>query len=281
MKIEISSRDGKYKFYTDENNIQTVHDIKNYITKNLKIEKSTLIIFYKDSIVEDTECISSFDSLILQFTFENTSVNKEEIEEDQNIILEDIVTEDKIKVPDIKLDKHMCKLPNIKFDKDICKIQDIKPKEYILKVQNDTINLQNDTINLQHDTIKVQHEKIKIKLKDSGTILEVDKSQTFIKNNKRYLIQTRRKVINFNQIVEQIKKIKISRDDIIKILAFTMLIVTNNSEILFILSTVFFLQMISKVFIKSYRNYSRTMTHYSRTFVMFLASLLMIDHSGF
>ncbi|KAK6089935.1 hypothetical protein P3W45_001138 [Vairimorpha bombi] len=198
MKIEIISRDGKYKFYTEGNNIQTVHDIKEYLTTNIKIDRNDILIFYKDYLVDDNDCISSFGSLPLQFTFETTSVNKEEIEEDQNIILEDIATED-----------------------------------------------------------------------------------TFLKDNKRYLIKNRRKIINFNQILEKFKKIKISRDDIIKILAFTMLIVTNNCEVLFILSTVFFLQMISKVFIKSHRNYSRTMTHYSRTCMMFITSLFMIDHNGF
>jgi hypothetical protein len=255
MKIEIISRDGKYKFYTEGNNIQTVHDIKEYLTTNIKIDRNDILIFYKDYLVDDNDCISSFGSLPLQFTFETTSVNKEEIEEDQNIILEDIATEDVKKIQ-----------KKSKLDED---------------VKVDENSKSNEDVKLKNEMNKQREEKIKIKLKGSGTILEVDLCQTFLKDNKRYLIKNRRKIINFNQILEKFKKIKISRDDIIKILAFTMLIVTNNCEVLFILSTVFFLQMISKVFIKSHRNYSRTMTHYSRTCMMFITSLFMIDHNGF
>lgn len=200
-------------------------------------------------------------------------------------------------INDIKeyLSRHI-KIVHEDVDKDAINIfhneNILKDNIVLSKFRNEELNLVFDYPNKESSTIITEtnvqdvptnpiNTKVPVRIIENGTKIFVDPSELITKDNKVYLVKKRTKVINFNLLVELVKKFKITREDILKVLIFSLLLFTNNGEILFILGTIFFLQMASSMFIKHKLHFSKKLEHFNRTVVMFLASMFMIDHSRF
>ncbi|KAF9761078.1 hypothetical protein NGRA_2874 [Nosema granulosis] len=160
------------------------------------------------------------------------------------------------------------------------------------KFKKEELNLVFDYTNKENSTVitetKVEdvasnpiNTKVAVRIIENGTKIFVDPAELITKDKRVYLVRKRTKMLNMNIVRELIKKCKVTREDILKVLVFSLLLFTNNGEILFILSTVFFLQMASNVFIKHKKHYSKKLEHFNRTVLMFFASMFMIDHSRF
>lgn len=168
----------------------------------------------------------------------------------------------------------------------------LKDNTVLSKFQKEELNLVFDYTNKDASTTITEtnvpdvstnpiNTRVSVKIIENGTKIFVDPSELITKDNKTYLVKKRTKVFNFNLLLEFVKKCKISREDILKVLIFSLLLFTNNGEILFILGTIFFLQMASSMFIKHKKHYCKKLEHLNRTVVMFVASMFMIDHSRF
>ncbi|EOB13857.1 hypothetical protein NBO_54g0003 [Nosema bombycis CQ1] len=122
-------------------------------------------------------------------------------------------------------------------------------------------------------------QKISVRVKENGSKIYVDPNDLITKDNKTYLIKKRTKILNVKFILEVIKNFRLTREDIVKFIVFSFLLFTNNSEVLFILGSIFLLQMASSALIKYKKNFTKNMEHINRTVLMFVVSLFMIDHN--
>ncbi|EOB13858.1 hypothetical protein NBO_54g0004 [Nosema bombycis CQ1] len=120
-------------------------------------------------------------------------------------------------------------------------------------------------------------QKISVRVKENGSKIYVDPNDLITKDNKTYLIKKRTKILNVKFILEVIKNFRLTREDIVKFIVFSFLLFTNNSEVLFILGSIFLLQMASSALIKYKKNFTKNMEHINRTVLMFVVSLFMID----
>ncbi|WUR04763.1 uncharacterized protein VNE69_10113 [Vairimorpha necatrix] len=223
MKLEITSRDGKYKFYTEKKNILTIEDIKQYLKSNLQIKNKIISVYNNGFLLDESVDLSKFETLCLTFDINNDTI-------------EDIVEE--INTNEISTNK----------------IKEIK---------------------------KVNKQYTKIRINGSKKVMIVKTSQLYFHNGKVMLIKKKNDMFSWTKLFNYVKNIKITRDDIGKLIAFGMLIFTNNSEILMTFSTIFFLQFISRMFITHNRKCSESLDYYSRTAMMFIVSMFMIDHHSF
>jgi hypothetical protein len=122
-------------------------------------------------------------------------------------------------------------------------------------------------------------QKISVRVKENGTKIYVDPNDLITKDNKTYLVKKRTKILNVKFILEVIKNFRLTREDVVKFIVFSFLLFTNNSEVLFILGSIFLLQMASSALIKYKKNFTKNMEHINRTVLMFVVSLFMIDHN--
>lgn len=312
MKIELSSKDGKYKIYTETNNMKIVKDVKEYLRNTVYHNENNILVFYEDSKVEDTQKLESFSYLRFQFATageladknnsEKEFINDENFQNDlvtinyinnnkdfENLNKRSIFYEDKTEksklIEECKVSKKYLfnntifdelnkdKLIEIsKNSKDIyieeCKINDLFLKNTIESNLNNTIK---DDLNMN----KSNNNLIKIRILQDNTILHVDPKSIFFKNNKTYLIKERQKIIDFEEIISFIKKIQITKNDIIRILVFTLLLITNNTEIFFLIACIYFLQVFSKFIVKINKESLDTLRG---PVVMFFMSMFIIDH---
>ncbi|EEQ81976.1 hypothetical protein NCER_101401 [Vairimorpha ceranae BRL01] len=229
MKIELTSRDKRYKFYTEINNILTVNDIKEYLSNSLDVKKQNIFVYNNDFLLEETVDLSRFSSLNL--TFDIDIKNYGVIDDD--VIVEDI----------------------------------------------DTTKNTKDRINFVSQNKK--GNTTRIKFPGTNNVITVDSNRLVTVGEKTYLLRNNTKMFDYKKIIKYILSIKITKDDLFKVLAFGVLIFTNNVEILYILSVIFFMQLLSKTFIKHNSKYSESLGLFNRTIMMYIVSMFMIDHSRF
>lgn len=328
MKIELSSKDGKYKIYTETNNMKQVKDVKEYLRNTVyqvptTSNKNNILVFYNDLKIEDSQSLESFSRLHFQFeiTYDNccnekkeffneTEIfNKEknfskvfeksELCENSTLIDECQISEKYKSVEESKLIEE-CKLSmnskiieecfneELKFDsvKGNSKISK-KDKVYLIsnehKIKNesktDDLNFSNLTekpdIKTSTNFDNSNKSLIKIRLLQDNSTLHVDPNELFIKNNKMYLIKERHKIINLTEIYKFFKNLRITKNDLIRILIFTFLLMTNNNEIFFLVACVYILQVFSKFILKISKESMNTL---KKPFYMFFMSLFIIDY---
>jgi hypothetical protein len=123
--------------------------------------------------------------------------------------------------------------------------------------------------------------KVRVVVAETGKTVEVDPEELISNNGRLYIVKSRRKIMNLRQMADQLKDLKLSKEDLTKLLIFMFLFWTRNNIVLLILAGIFILELLSRKLSSVYQNTLKNIDHINRSFYMFFISMFLIDHSKF
>lgn len=123
--------------------------------------------------------------------------------------------------------------------------------------------------------------KVSVRVKETGEKIVVNPEDLVVYNGQVYLVNSRRTTLTLKSVVEILRTIRISKEDIIRFAVFFSLLCTRNGGIVFVLGCVFLLEVLSRKLSSTYHNTFKRLDHFHRSFYMFFISLFIIDHSRF
>lgn len=123
--------------------------------------------------------------------------------------------------------------------------------------------------------------KVAVSIKETGKKIMVNPEDLVTFNGRVYLISSRKQILTLRVVVDILRSIKISREDLVRLAVFMLLLCTRNGGVVIILASVFVLEILSKKLASTHHDVLKDADHLCRSLCMFFISLFIIDHSRF
>lgn len=122
---------------------------------------------------------------------------------------------------------------------------------------------------------------VAVSVKETGAKMLVDPEDLVVFNGQIYLVKERRRILTLKAVADLLGSIRVTKEDLVRLMVFFLLLYTGNGGVVFVLGCVFLLDILSRKLSSAYQGCFKNMDHLCRSFYMFFASLFLIDHNRF